>query len=80
MIFKPNLTILLPSQLQLWPELDTTPEYFTLYGGTALALRLGHRFSVDFVFFPTSPLTPTHWPPPSPTSRFRSECKLPPTP
>ena len=37
MIFKPNLTILLPPQSQLWPELDTTPEYFTLYGGTALA-------------------------------------------
>jgi len=29
----------------------TTPEHFTLYGGTALALRLGHRNSVDFDFF-----------------------------
>lgn len=27
------------------------PEHFTLYGGTALALRLGHRQSVDFDFF-----------------------------
>ena len=58
MIFKPNLTILLPPQLQLWPELDTTPEYFTLYGGTGLALRLGHRFSVDFAFFSNQPFDP----------------------
>ena len=35
----------------LWPELDATPEHFTLYGGTALALRLGHRQSLDFDFF-----------------------------
>ena len=38
-------------QLALWPELDATPEHFTLYGGTALALRLGHRQSLDFDFF-----------------------------
>ena len=51
MTFKPSLTILPPPQLDLWPELDATPEHFTLYGGTALALRLGHRASVDFDFF-----------------------------
>jgi hypothetical protein len=51
MIFNPNLTILQPPQLRLWEELDATPESFTLYGGTALALRLGHRISVDFDFF-----------------------------
>ena len=51
MVFTPNLSILPPSQLRLWPELDATPEHFTLYGGTALALRLGHRASVDFDFF-----------------------------
>ena len=51
MIFIPDLAILPPSQLRLWPELDATPEYFTLYGGTALALRLGHRVSIDFDFF-----------------------------
>ncbi len=39
MIFKPILTILPSPQLQLWPELDATPEHFTLYGGTALVLR-----------------------------------------
>ena len=46
--FIPNLTILPAPQRSLWPELDATPEHFTLYGGTAIALRLGHRTSVDF--------------------------------
>jgi hypothetical protein len=32
-----------PPQLKLWAELGATPECFTLYGGTALTLRLGHR-------------------------------------
>jgi hypothetical protein len=49
--FTPRLEILPPAQRALWEELGTTPEYFTLYGGTALALRLGHRTSVDFDFF-----------------------------
>jgi hypothetical protein len=49
--FKPRLDILPPSQRTLWPELDTTPDHFTLYGGTALGLRLGHRVSLDFGFF-----------------------------
>lgn len=31
--------------------LNGTPPGFVLYGGTALALRLGHRESVDFDFF-----------------------------
>ena len=31
---------------------------FTLYGGTALALRLGHRTSVDFDFFSPIPFDP----------------------
>ena len=46
-----SLNILPDGQKQLWQELGSTPEYFTLYGGTALALRLGHRESVDFDFF-----------------------------
>lgn len=29
-------------------NVDTNASAFTLYGGTALALRLGHRRSVDF--------------------------------
>jgi hypothetical protein len=32
---------------------------FVLYGGTAIALRLGHRYSVDFDFFSQSPLERT---------------------
>lgn len=31
---------------------------FVLYGGTGLALRLGHRQSVDFDFFSSRPFTP----------------------
>ena len=58
MSFKPDLAILPPPQLRLWPELDATPEAFTLYGGTALALRLGHRASVDFDFFSNEPFDP----------------------
>jgi hypothetical protein len=49
--FQPRLDILPVAQRALWYELDATPDHFTLYGGTALALRLGHRQSVDFDFF-----------------------------
>jgi Nucleotidyl transferase AbiEii toxin, Type IV TA system len=47
----PHLNILPASQLELWNQLGATPGDFVLYGGTALALRLGHRESVDFDFF-----------------------------
>lgn len=36
---------------ELWPELARLPSHFVLYGGTGIALRLGHRVSVDFDFF-----------------------------
>lgn len=58
MIFKPDITILPPPQRRLWTELDSTPEQFTLYGGTALALRMGHRTSIDFDFFSNQPFDP----------------------
>jgi nucleotidyltransferase AbiEii toxin of type IV toxin-antitoxin system len=48
---KPNLNVLPPPQKQVWEELSSTPSDFILYGGTAIALRLGHRTSVDFDFF-----------------------------
>lgn len=47
----PRLEILPPSQRRLWPELQALPDWFVLYGGTSLALRLAHRESVDFDFF-----------------------------
>jgi hypothetical protein len=51
MTFSPRLDALPPAQRALWPELVTVPGRFVLYGGTALALRLAHRPSVDFDFF-----------------------------
>lgn len=32
------------------------PSTFTLYGGTAVVLHLGHRVSVDFYFFARAPI------------------------
>ena len=49
--FQPILAALPAAQRRLWPELAAVPDHFTRYGGTALALRLGHRSSVDFDFF-----------------------------
>jgi Nucleotidyl transferase AbiEii toxin, Type IV TA system len=56
--FQPRLDILPPSQRRLWDELAAVPEEFTLYGGTALALHLGHRQSLDFDFFGTRRFDP----------------------
>jgi hypothetical protein len=49
--FQPKLSCLPVPQRLLWDELDAIPEEFVLYGGTALALHLGHRESADFDFF-----------------------------
>ncbi|MFZ0862895.1 MAG: nucleotidyl transferase AbiEii/AbiGii toxin family protein [Candidatus Sulfotelmatobacter sp.] len=57
-MFTPNLSILPGPQRQLWAELKGTPKTFVLYGGTALALRLGHRQSEDFDFFSNQPFHP----------------------
>lgn len=55
--FTPCLEILPAAQRQLWPALRPAPQMgFVLYGGTAIALRLGHRTSVDFDFFTDQPL------------------------
>jgi len=55
--FEPRLDVLPPEQRRLWPELAPTVDLgFVLYGGTAIALRLGHRTSVDFDFFSEEPL------------------------
>jgi hypothetical protein len=50
-LFQPHLEILPAAQRKLWTELSAVPGEFVLYGGTALALHLGHRDSVDFDFF-----------------------------
>jgi hypothetical protein len=48
----PRLDILPPAQRRLWPEMArVAAEAFVLYGGTAIALYLGHRESIDFDFF-----------------------------
>ena len=54
----PRLDVLPPAQQVLWPSLAQLSNTFVLYGGTALALRLGHRTSVDFDFFSPEPLDP----------------------
>jgi hypothetical protein len=58
MIFVRNLNALPPPQRALWSDLGETPEEFTLYGGTALALRPGHRTSLDFGFFSNTSFDP----------------------
>jgi hypothetical protein len=48
----PRIDMLPPAQRQIWPELAAVADAgFVLYGGTAIALYLGHRESVDFDFF-----------------------------
>lgn len=50
--FNPRMDILPKAQKFLWPQLGGAQKLgFVLYGGTAIALRLGHRHSVDFDFF-----------------------------
>lgn len=49
---KLRLEILPSEQKELYPHLKAIKDLdFTLFGGTALALQLGHRESVDFDFF-----------------------------
>ena len=55
--FSPRFEILPAPQAQLWGKLAPLRNLgFILYGGTAIALRLGHRHSVDFDFFTDQPL------------------------
>lgn len=51
-MFDPLLPTLPAAPRAIWPSLRPAQEFgFVLYGGTAVALRLGHRVSVDFDFF-----------------------------
>ena len=55
--FKPSFRALPLAQQWLWPALRPVLALgFVLYGGTAVALRLGHRTSIDFDFFCDRPL------------------------
>ena len=55
--FKPHLEVLPQAQQDIWSTLGwTTANRFVLYGGTAIALRCGHRASIDFDFFTEQPL------------------------
>ena len=55
-----HVDILPPAQRAFWDDdLDTIPRGWVLYGGTAIALHVGHRQSRDFDFFATDPLDRT---------------------
>lgn len=55
--FEPKIDILPKAQQEIWPLLAPAPQLsFVLYAGTAVALYLGHRVSVDFDFFRAAPL------------------------
>lgn len=50
--FLPRFDILPQPQQEIWSQLKPVTDLgFVLYGGTAIALQLGHRESVDFDFF-----------------------------
>ena len=55
--FTPRMDVLPAAQKRLWPALRGAAQIgFVLYGGTAIALRLRHRQSIDFDFFCAQPL------------------------
>jgi hypothetical protein len=55
--FDPKIGVVPKAQQEIWPQLaPATGLSLVLYGGTAVALYLGHRISVDFDFFGSAPL------------------------
>ena len=54
-----RLSRLSPAQRALFPRLGFARSRFVLYGGTAVALQVGHRDSEDFDFFSSAPLPET---------------------
>jgi hypothetical protein len=55
--FDPRTDILPKAQQEIWPLLSPASDLGqVLYGGTAVALHLGHRVSLDFDFFQSAPL------------------------
>ncbi|MGH8657197.1 MAG: nucleotidyl transferase AbiEii/AbiGii toxin family protein [Gammaproteobacteria bacterium] len=56
-VFSPLLEILPVAQRRIWSQLQPSLNLgLVLYGGTAIALRLGHRASADYAFFTDKPL------------------------
>src|SRR4051794_21468881 len=56
--FDPKLSTLPEEQQRLWEELGEVPDAFVLFGGTAIALQLGHRASLDFDFISSENFDP----------------------
>lgn len=57
-VLQAHLDILPEAQRGLWHKLSPCGALgFVLYGGTAIALHLGHRASIDFDFFSHLPLS-----------------------
>jgi len=56
--FPARYDVLPAPQKRVCFELQDVPPNFVLYGGTALALRIGHRISLDFDFFSSEPFVP----------------------
>lgn len=56
--FHPQLSALLEPQRLLWSDLTDVPDCFVLCGGTAVALHLGHRTSIDFDLFGSEQFDP----------------------
>jgi hypothetical protein len=55
--FEPKRDTLPQAQRELWPLLAPAAGlHYVLYGGTAIALHLGHRTSIDFDFFRAEPM------------------------
>ncbi|OGG48901.1 hypothetical protein A3G63_01335 [Candidatus Kaiserbacteria bacterium RIFCSPLOWO2_12_FULL_52_8] len=54
-----HLETLIPEATELFPKLAAFKKEFYLAGGTALALQLGHRVSVDFDLFTPQPIKKT---------------------
>ena len=61
-VSRPRIDVLHEAQSSLWPALLKAPASFTLQGGTAIALRLGRRESVDFEFVARLSLSPQELP------------------
>ena len=58
-LFNPKVEILPAAPRLVSQDLNQTPRSFVLYGGTAMALRLGHRQSIDFGLFSNESFEPS---------------------